>query len=50
MAGHEEEDIWMHLEAGGVADVTECLDVTHDVQRPSLVDQSGVQSCEQVAH
>lgn len=49
MAGHEEEDVWQRG-AGGAADVAPRLQVAHDVQGASLVDQAGVQSCCQVAH
>lgn len=49
MAGHEEEDIWLQR-GGAAADVTQGLEVAHDDQRASLVDQAGVQRCGQVAH
>lgn len=49
VAGHEEEDVWLRR-AGDGADVTKCLQMTHDIQGPSLMDQTGVQSCSQVTH
>lgn len=49
VAGHEEEDVWLRR-AGDAADVTKCVKMTHDIQSASLVDQTGVQSCDQVAH
>lgn len=44
VAGHEEEDVW--LRTGG--DVTERLEMAHDIQSASLVNQPGVKSCKQV--
>lgn len=49
VAGHEEEDIWLQT-VGVSADVTKCLEVAHDIQSPSLVNQAGVQSGNQVGH
>lgn len=49
VAGHKEEDVRLQL-GGDAAGVTKCLEVSHDIQRASLVDQPGIQSCRQVTH
>lgn len=48
VAGHEEKDVGL-LRPGDAADVTQRAKVRHDVQGSSLMDQTGVQSCSQVA-
>lgn len=49
MAGHKEEDVWL-WRGGDAADVTKFLDVAHDIQSSSLVNQACVQSWNQVGH
>lgn len=49
VTGHEEEDVWLQG-AGDAVDVTKSLEVAHDVQGASLVDQAGVEACSEVAH
>lgn len=49
MTGHEEEHVWLRR-ARVISDVTKFLDVAHDIQSSSLVDQTRVQSGDQVAH
>lgn len=44
MAGHEKEDIRLWTGGGDIAYVTKWLQVVHDVQSASLVNQTSVQS------
>ncbi|KAG7230498.1 hypothetical protein INR49_024607 [Caranx melampygus] len=44
VAGHEEEDVRLWRRGDAAAVLTQCLEVAHDVQSSSLVDQTGVKS------
>lgn len=49
VTGHEEEDVWL-WRVGDALDVTKCLKMAHGVQSAPLVDQTGVETCSEVAH